>query len=233
VNERARQLEKRLEVPLLFAALLTIPVIAIQLSSTGPTLQLIGDILNWTTWLAFVTEIVLMLRVVDDKKRWLRDHPLDLAIVLLTPPLLPEALQSARIFRLLAVLRLFRAAGLARALLTTEGVKDAAVLALLTILGGGVAFAAVERGYHDPELTAWDGVWWAMQTVTTVGYGDPPINTDAGRMIAIVVMSVGIGFVAIITAAAAERFMEGRHEREELREKLDEILRRLDERSGQ
>ena len=52
-------------------------------------------------------------------------------------------------------------------------------------------------------------------------------------MIALVVMSVGIGFVAIITAAAAERFMEGRHEREELREKLDEILRRLDEPSGQ
>jgi voltage-gated potassium channel len=233
VNERARQMEKRLEVPLLFAALLTIPVIAIELSSTGPTVQLIGDILNWATWLAFVAEIVIMLRVVDDKKRWLRDHPLDLAIVLLTPPVLPAALQSARIFRLLTVLRLFRAATLARTLLTTEGVKDAAVLALLTILGGGVAFAAAERGHHTPELDAWDGVWWAMTTVTTVGYGEPSINTDAGRVIAVVVMAIGIGFVAIITAAAAERFMAGQRERDELREKLDEILRRLDERSGQ
>jgi voltage-gated potassium channel len=226
-------MEKRLEVPLLFAALLTIPVIAIELSSTGPTVQLIGDILNWATWLAFVAEIVIMLRVVDDKKRWLRDHPLDLAIVLLTPPVLPAALQSARIFRLLTVLRLFRAATLARTLLTTEGVKDAAVLALLTILGGGVAFAAAERGHHTPELDAWDGVWWAMTTVTTVGYGEPSINTDAGRVIAVVVMAIGIGFVAIITAAAAERFMAGQRERDELREKLDEILRRLDERSGQ
>ena len=107
------------------------------------------------------------------------------------------------------------------------------MLALLTILGGGVAFAAAERGYHDPELTAWDGVWWAMTTVTTVGYGEPSVNTDAGRVIAIVVMAVGIGFVAIITAAAAERFMEGRRvaaEHKDLHEKLDEILRRLDER---
>ena len=46
-------------------------------------------------------------------------------------------------------------------------------------------------------------------------------------------LEIPLLFVAIITAAAAERFMEGRHEREELREKLDEILRRLDERSGQ
>jgi voltage-gated potassium channel len=233
VNERAREIEKRLEGPLLVAALLTIPVIVIELGNTGPGLRLLGDILNWISWSAFVAQAVIMLRVVDDKKQWLRHHPLDVAIVLFTTPLLPAALESARIFRLLSVLRLVRAASLTRTLLTTEGVRDAAVLALLTILGGGVAFAAVERGYHDPELTAWDGVWWAMQTVTTVGNGDPPINTDGGRVIALVVMSVGIGFVAIITAAAAERFMEGRHEREEIREKLDEILRRLDERSGQ
>ncbi len=233
MNERAQQMEKRLEGPLLIAALLTIPVIVIELGDNGPGLRLLGDILNWISWSAFVAEIVIMLRIVDDKKRWLRHHPLDVAIVLFTAPLLPAALESARIFRLLSVLRLIRAATLTRTLLTTEGVRDAAVLALLTILGGGVAFAAVERGYHDPELTAWDGVWWAMTTVTTVGYGDPPINTDGGRVIAIIVMTVGIGFVAIITAAAAERFMEGRRvaaEHQDLHEKLDEILRRLAER---
>lgn len=40
--------------------------------------------LNWTIWTAFVAEVVVMLRVVPDKGRWLRDHPLDVAIVLLT-----------------------------------------------------------------------------------------------------------------------------------------------------
>ena len=42
----------------------------------------------------------------------------------------------------------------------------------------------------------WDGVWWAMATVTTVGYGKPEVTSDGGRLIAIVVMLVGIGFVA-------------------------------------
>jgi voltage-gated potassium channel len=72
---------------------------------------------------------------------------------------------------------------------------------------------------------------WAVTTVTTVGYGDFTPVTTAGRVIAIVVMVVGIGFVAIISAAAAERFMRSREaeaERAVLLERLDEILRRLD-----
>jgi voltage-gated potassium channel len=61
-------------------------------------------------------------------------------------------------------------------------------------------------------LSAWDGVWWAIQTVTTVGYGDTPVTTDGGRVIAIRLMVTGIGFVAVLTAAAAERFVRSRRE---------------------
>ena len=147
-----------------------------------------------------------MLSVVDDRWRWLRDNPLDVAIVLLTPPFLPAALQATRVFRLLRLVRLMKLAVLSRRLLSTEGVRDAAVFALITILGGGAAFAAVENGHHEGDaISAWDGVWWAITTVTTVGYGDISPTTLGGRVIAIVVMVVGIGFVAIVTAAAAER----------------------------
>ena len=62
--------------------------------------------------------------------------------------------------RLLRLLPLLRAGLLARRLLTTEGVRDVAVLALLTVLGGGAAFSAVET---DQDLTTWDGVWWALR----------------------------------------------------------------------
>jgi voltage-gated potassium channel len=232
VDERAERMEQRLEGPLLVAALLTIPAIAIEQSSVGQPWDTIATVLNWTIWVAFVAEVVIMLRLVPDRRRWLRDHPLDLAIVVLTPPFLPAALQAARVFRLLRLLRLLKAAVLARRLLTTEGVRDAGVLALLTILGGGAAFAAVEHGHHRSELSAWDGVWWAMTTVTTVGYGDVSPRTDAGRILAMFVMLVGIGFVAILTAAAADRFMATRREIEEeradLHARLDEIARRLE-----
>jgi voltage-gated potassium channel len=223
----AARVESRLERPLLFFALLTIPAILMEQSGLGQPWDTIGIALNWSIWLAFVAEIAIMLSVTPKRGRWLRDHPLDVAIVVLTPPFLPAPLQAARVFRLFRLLRLLKAGMLARRLLTAEGVKDAAILALLTVLGGGAAFAAVEKGQHRPDLSAWDGVWWAITTVTTVGYGDIKPMTSTGRAIAMIVMFVGIGFVAILTAAAAERFIRSQRD-DALHEQLKEIASRLD-----
>jgi voltage-gated potassium channel len=224
----------RLEIPLLLASVLTIPAIAIEESSLGRPWDTIALVLDWVIWLAFVGEAIAMLAVVENRKRWLREHPLDLAIVVLTPPFLPPALQAARVFRLLRVMRLLKLATLARRTFSTEGVRDAAVLALIAILGGGAAYAAVEKtdptGHHT--INAWDGVWWAVTTMTTVGYGDQYPQTTGGRLIAIGLMLVGIGFVAILTAAAAQRFMRSGEraeaEHSEVLERLDEIARRLE-----
>jgi voltage-gated potassium channel len=227
VNERAQAMERRLQWPMLVAALLVVPAVAIEQSEVTGALNTVAVVINWTTWLAFLTEAVLMLSVVDSRWRWLREHPLEVAIVLVTPPFLPATLQAARAFRLLRLLPLLRAGLLSRRLLTTEGLRDIAVLALLTVLGGGAAFAAVEPKQAPTTL---DGVWWAMTTVTTVGYGDIQPETSSGRGIAVVVMLVGIGFVAVLTAAAAERFMRGHEaeqQRAELLERLDEIAARL------
>jgi voltage-gated potassium channel len=124
VDERAREIERRLEPPLLVFALLTIPAIVLEYTEQGEPWDAIAVALNWAIWLAFVAEVVIMLRVVPDRGRWLRDHPLDIAIVVLTPPFLPPALQAARVFRLLRLLRLVRAGTLARRVFSTEGVRD-------------------------------------------------------------------------------------------------------------
>lgn len=232
---RAARIDARFDWPLAIAALLVIPALVIEGSDLEQPWPLVATILNWSTWLAFATEFVVMLAVTPRRWRWIRDHPLEVAIVFLTPPFLPASMQAARGFRVLRLLQLIAAAKLLRALVSPEGVRDAAVLALMTVLGGGAAFAAVET---EQNLTAWDGVWWAVTTVTTVGYGDIPPTTDAGRMIAVVVMIVGIGFVAIVTAAAAERFIRAPVETGENgeplpgpgpREQLAEMRRMIDE----
>jgi len=183
---------------------------------------------------------------VPSKGRWLRDNPLEVAIVLFTPPFLPASLQVLRVFRLLRLARLFRLAPLARRLFSIEGLRYVALLALLTVLGGGAAFAAIEK-----HSSTWDGVWWAITTMTTVGYGDVSPHTDLGRVLAIAIMLIGIGFIAIITGAVAERFLatefeevaEATHEVEateadvlaelrEVRTRLDRLEARLARRTG-
>jgi voltage-gated potassium channel len=132
-----------------------------------------------------------------------RGHLLDVAVVVLTPPFAPQAWQNGRLFRLVRLLRVFRVLALRR-MLSLEGMKYAAMVALGTIIVGGAVFASIEQ---DQGITTWDGVWWAVTTVTTVGYGDIYPHSTSGRIIGITIMLVGIGFVALLTAFIADRFI--------------------------
>ena len=60
---------------------------------------------------------------------------------------------------------------------------------------------------HEEYSNVWVGMWWAIQTVTTVGYGDVTPEHASGRLIAVVVMLQGIAFLAIITAAITSTFV--------------------------
>jgi voltage-gated potassium channel len=79
-----------------------------------------------------------------------------------------------------------------------------------------------------------DGLWWGVQTVTTVGYGDHVPTSTAGRIIAALVMVGGIGFLTVITATITSSFIEDVRRRVErsgedaLEAKLDQIGTRLD-----
>jgi hypothetical protein len=82
VSEREQRWARRFELPVILAA---------------------G--LNWCIWLVLLAELVTLLALTPQRGRWLRQHPLELAIVVLTPPFLPSSLQTARLFRLVRLLR--------------------------------------------------------------------------------------------------------------------------------
>jgi voltage-gated potassium channel len=199
--DRSERIERRFEIPVLIAALLVIPVIVIEQSDLSDLWKLLATVLNWLIWLVFLAELVTLLAVAPNRWAWLRRHPLELAIVVLTPPFLPTSLQAARVFRLFRVLRLFRLMKIVRRLFSPEGLRDAAVFTAMTALGGGAAFAAVEN------KSTWQGVYWAVTTMTTVGYGDLSPKTDGGKAIAVVVMLIGIGFLTLVIGAIAQRFL--------------------------
>lgn len=202
MDQRSERIARRFDYPMLVAALLVVPVVAVEQSSLGEPWRALAGVLNWVIWLAFLTEIVVMLAVVPQKWRWAREHPLELFIVIVSPPFLPGGLQGARALRLLRLVRLLRLASLARRSFSLVGLRYVTIIALMTVLVGGAAYAAAEPGHNS----TWDGIWWSITTITTVGYGGAP-QTDLGRVITIGVLVVGIGFVAVLTGAIAQRFL--------------------------
>jgi voltage-gated potassium channel len=202
MDERSDRIAQRFERPLVLAAVLTIPVTILQLLPPPDPWRTLGDVLNWAIWITFLADAVVMLAVVPSKRRWLRENPIDIAIVLFTCPILAVVIQSARVLRLVRLLRFLRLAPLVRTLFTAEGVRYAALLTLLTALTGGAAFASVEN------ISVGNGLYWAITTMTTVGYGDYSPKTAEGKVIAIAVMMVGIGFATLLVGAIAQRFIK-------------------------
>jgi voltage-gated potassium channel len=79
----------------------------------------------------------------------------------------------------------------------------ASVTTSITVLAG-LAMTFVDR---DEFPSVGTGLWWAVQTVTTVGYGDRVPTTAPGQIVAAIVMLLGIGFVTVITAAITSSFV--------------------------
>ncbi len=234
MGPRAAALADRIEPWMFGAALLTIPVLALEEFAPSGMGRSIALVLNWTIWIAFTAEMVAMLALVENRSRWLRTHPIEVAVVLLTPPFLPAAFGALRILRLLPLLR---AVVSARRVLSLEGLRFVGLITLSLIFVAGVAFSRLESAPDGSDLSTWDGVWWAVTTVTTVGYGDLSPVSGSGRALAVVVMVLGIGFVAMLTAAAAEHFVrtagsagddEGAMGVEDVCARLDELNARMD-----
>ncbi len=142
-----------------------------------------------------------MLALVPSGWRWIRAHPLEIVIVILTPPFLTSAVQSIRILRLLRLARLLRLEPLLRTLFSVEGLKYAALLAVLTLLGGGAAFASLEH------VSLGNGLYWAVATMTTSGSGTVAPHTAGGKVLGVVLVLVGVGFVPLLVGGAAQQFI--------------------------
>ena len=122
-------------------------------------------------------------------------------IVFLTPPVLPPELQGLRALRLLRLLRL---AQLSREVFSLQGLHYAMFLAFLTVIGGGALFVAFEKS--SQHLNDWQGIYWAVTTMTTLGSNIYP-TTTGGEIVSVAILIIGIGFVALLTGAFAQRFL--------------------------
>jgi voltage-gated potassium channel len=207
MNKNSEQWERRFGPPVLVASIATIPLLIVSRRHLAQPWSAVVGLADAASWAVFAAELVVMLVVVRDRPRWLRGHPLEVAVVVLTAPFLNAAIQSLRLLRVLRVLRLTQLAPAMRTILSLQGIQYAALIALLTLIGGAEAFSAAQN------VSIGDSLYWAISTMTAVGYGDVAPTTAIAKAVACVVMIVGTGFGALITGAIARHFVSPESER--------------------
>jgi voltage-gated potassium channel len=85
----------------------------------------------------------------------------------------------------------------------------ALITATVTVISGLLMRVTDPDEFQD----IWQGLWWAAQTVTTVGYGDQLPQSVAGRLLAVLVMALGVTFLTVTSAAIASAFVEAARQR--------------------
>ena len=213
LDERGQRLRRYFEIPILIAALLVIPAILIEALATNTAVISIGEWLNWIIWVVFAAEFFTLLTVAVERRTFVRRSWLEVAIVVLTFPVIfivASNLQMVGIARMARLLRLTRfgavmmlASKTVTRIFSKRGLAYIVVITLIVAVGFGVLYGLIEE-----QGSIFDGIWWALVTITTVGYGDFFPVTTAGRIVGGALMVVGIGFVATLTASVAAHFMD-------------------------
>jgi voltage-gated potassium channel Kch len=105
--------------------------------------------------------------------------------------------------------------------ISVRSAANVIVVATFAVVVLGGVLMRVFDGDEYPNI--WKGMWWALQTVTTVGYGDVTPQETSGRIVAAFIMLEGVAFLTIVIAAITSIFVaRERREREAERSALGE-----------
>lgn len=222
---------------MLLLALVMIPLIAVpfvfDLSGTMEDTLLA---LDWLIWSVFGFELIAKTYLSQRRVDYLRRHWFDVLIVAL-PFLRPlRVVRSARAFRLMRASRVVAASARAihslRSLLDAHGLKYVLLIAGGIVIGAAALVFSFERGNDGTIKDFDDALWWAMTTVTTVGYGDKFPVTAEGRAVAVFLMVTGIALFSVLTASVAAFLVKPEHEGPSLEDvmgKLQQLEAQIEE----
>jgi voltage-gated potassium channel len=159
------------------------------------------SLVQWVCWFAFALDLIYGIWKAESKKEYLKRHPLEIASVLL-PFLRPLRLLRVISFGSLVIQKV----AIGRHFAITVKV---AISALFISYVAAIQITISERTVEGSNIKTFsDGLWWAVTTVTTVGYGDRYPTTTEGRLLAVLLMITGISLVGVITASVAAWFVK-------------------------
>lgn len=165
------------------------------------TSQSILNGIQWISWIAFAADLLFGLYKSSNKVELLKGHPLEILAVAL------PFLRPLRLLRFISFGTLvFEKVNLGKSIAITFKVVITALF--LTYLAG-IEITIAERGKPGATIEGiGDGLWWAITTLTTVGYGDIYPTTTEGRFIAVGLMISGICVLGVISATVAAWFVK-------------------------
>lgn len=197
-EDRRTRWEQTMDWPLTIAALIFLTAFAIPIlyPDISEESKEFARWVEWATWAMFALDYIVRLVLTRDRWLWVRHNILDALVVIL------PVLRPFRLLRLVTMLSTVnRYAG--STLRGRVGVYLFGGSGLIIFVG---ALAMLDRERASPEAnikTFGDAMWWAVTTVTTVGYGDRYPVTTFGRWIAVLMMMAGIALIGTVTATLA------------------------------
>ncbi len=196
-NQRARKVGRWLELLVLLALLAVFVQLFMYYSGEAFEASWLSDII----WGIFVLELTVNLILVNHKMRYLRENWLNVMIVMIAFPWINwngDWAVVVRSLRLLLFLRFFSSffKGVS-AVLNRNRFGQILMAFAFIIVGAGAVFSYIE------ERPFIDGVWYAIVTITTVGYGDVVPLTENGRIFGAVLILFGVLFFSLVSANIA------------------------------
>ena len=194
--------EHRSEWPMVGLSLVFLTVIILPYAHPlTPQESLVLHVVDVSLWMVFVLDYMIRFLLASDRRRFVSTHWFDLLIVIV------PFLRPLRIVRVIAlVVATGRRAG---SLIVQQVLIYVLLLVIITTSSCAILVYHFENSAAGANIHSLsDAFWWALTTVTTVGYGDRYPVTPAGRGITVVLMIAGIVLMGTITAAIAAKFVD-------------------------
>ena len=229
-GDLVQRIERVTEVPMLLLTFLFLVMFILEyFPDTSSSVHWDATAAELIIIAIFAAELVVKFIVAQNRIAFLRTHWIDILIT--TVPFF-RPLRLLRILRLVPfLLRLTH--GLRR-ILGSYRVAHVLTVGLSAVLLSSVLMWIVERRGDGPIKTFSDALWWAITTVTTVGYGDMVPVTAEGKAIAVFLMLVGISLFGVLTAGIAAYFVNTTQAEEgtdirEIAERMSKLEHRIEE----
>lgn len=196
-GRRLRAWERMTEWPLTAAAIVFLLAYTWEVLGNldGAHRRLAETVIN-VVWVALAIDYAVRLALARHRREWFTKHLLDLGAVAL------PMIRPLRLLRLVALLgALQRGAGTAlRGRITAYTAGSVSMLCFVASL----AVLEAERNAPGAEITSFgEAIWWALVTITTVGYGELSPVTPMGRCVAVTLMIGGVALIGVVTATLA------------------------------